>query len=151
MENKHCPECLAEWEAGQTCQEHFHQMLFWEAEMPWLGEVHHLMVLCYYLQHPSLYSPSGVQEAINLLIGFVEGGISTQQMRRKNRAHLSSTNRKENITTRPGAQGAYEQAVAWRRTAGDVVAGGSDGYIENVRQWARTVLEDLRHSGNIAR
>ena len=70
-----CPECGASWEGEQTCQDHFHHMLFWENENPTSGaEVHHLMVLSYYLQHPSLYSPEGLDEARRLLTGFLEGG-----------------------------------------------------------------------------
>lgn len=53
--SQRCAECGAAWTNGQTCEDHFHQMLFWEAENPRAGaEVHHLMVLCYHLQHPSL-------------------------------------------------------------------------------------------------
>ena len=89
----HCPECGAEWRADQTCQDDFHQMLFWEAENPALGEVHHLMVLCYYLQHPSLYSPEGLEYARGLLIAFVEHGAAPQDIRRQNSAQLSSQTR----------------------------------------------------------
>jgi hypothetical protein len=32
-------------EAITTCQDNFYQMLYWEAENPALGIVHHLMVL----------------------------------------------------------------------------------------------------------
>ncbi len=32
------------------------------------------MVLCYHLQHPSLYSPEGLDEAKRLLIEFLEHG-----------------------------------------------------------------------------
>ncbi len=144
-----CSECQAEWPEGQTCQDYFHQMLFWEAETPSLGVVHHLTVLCYHLQHPSLYSPTGVREGLQLLIGFVEEGRTTQQVRREKRERLSSTNRTEKITSRSGAQGSYAQPVTWRMTAADVVAGGAEGYIENVQRWARMMLEDLRQSGNI--
>lgn len=58
-----CPECGAVWQDGRTCQEYFHQMLYWEAEDPSLGEVHRLSVLCNYLQHPSLYSLEGLEQA----------------------------------------------------------------------------------------
>ncbi len=27
-----CAECGAAWQEGKTCQDHFHQMLFWEAD-----------------------------------------------------------------------------------------------------------------------
>ena len=71
-----CPECGASWTNGQTCDDYFHQMLFWEVENPGDGaEVHHLMVLCYHLQHPSLYSPAGLSEARRLLAEFVERGL----------------------------------------------------------------------------
>ena len=57
-----CPECGAAWKAEESCETYFHQMLFWEAEHPAYGaEVHHLLVLCYYLQHPSLYSPDRIE------------------------------------------------------------------------------------------
>jgi hypothetical protein len=37
-----CPECGASWDDEATCQDHFHQMLFWENEYPDYGaEVHH--------------------------------------------------------------------------------------------------------------
>ena len=49
-----CPECGAVLHDGETCEAYFHQMLFWEAENPANGEVHHLAVLCYHLQHPHL-------------------------------------------------------------------------------------------------
>src|SRR5512145_2930017 len=71
----HGPECNAPWQEGQTCQDHFHQMLFWENEHPPLGEVHHLMVLCYHLQHPSLYAPEGLEYAKGLLVDFIERGL----------------------------------------------------------------------------
>jgi hypothetical protein len=29
-----CSECGAIWHEEQTCQDHFHQMLFWENENP---------------------------------------------------------------------------------------------------------------------
>lgn len=70
-----CPECGAAWVGQKMCQDDFHQMLFWEAENPAYGEVHHLMVLCYHLQHPSLYSPEGLTEARKLLAEFVEREI----------------------------------------------------------------------------
>ncbi len=71
-----CPDCGAAHATGVTCQDDFHQMLFWEAEEPARGEVHHLMVLCYHLQHPGLYSPAGLQHALGLLEDFVVRGQS---------------------------------------------------------------------------
>ncbi len=68
-----CPECETPWTNGHTCQGSFYQMLGWESERPSvLGEVHHLMVLCYHLQHPSLYSPEGLSLSTPLMLGSFE-------------------------------------------------------------------------------
>lgn len=144
-----CPECGASWADGKTCEQDFHQMLFWEAENPALGVVHHLMVLCYHLQHPSLYSPDGIKTGKDLLVGFLEQGLSPQEIRRRNSAQLDSGARKFKITARPGSIGSYEHPVKWTMTAADVTAGGADHYIDNVQAWARSVYDALVKSGNL--
>jgi len=60
-------------------------MLYWENEVLANGEVHHLLVLCYHLQHPRLYSPAGLGYAIQLLRDFLVGGLSPQEVRRESR------------------------------------------------------------------
>jgi hypothetical protein len=66
-------------------------MLFWEAENPNYGVVHHLMVLCYHLQHPSLYSPEGLRQAITLLSDFLERGLTPEQVRKRSRNTVNSS------------------------------------------------------------
>jgi hypothetical protein len=140
-----CPECGAAWEVGQTCKERFHQMLFWEAENPAYGaEVHHLMVLCYHLQHPGLYSPEGLSEARRLLVEFVEHGASPVEVRKRNRTRVDSRQRDWKITATATSHGSYDQVVAWQMTAADVVAGGADRYCDNVRRWAQLINEALK-------
>ncbi len=56
-ENEKCPDCGALLQPGESCRAYFDQMLYWETEEPSRWAVHHLMVLCYHLQHPHLYSP----------------------------------------------------------------------------------------------
>jgi hypothetical protein len=144
-----CPECGALWPDRQTCQEHFHQMLFWEADHPDFGrEVHHLMVLSYHLQHPSLYSPEGLIESRRLLTEFVERGASPAQILKRNRGRLNSNTRKWKIKGTPASRGSYARPVQWSMTAVDVTAGGLDHYCDNVRAWARSILEALKASGN---
>ncbi|MCL4875478.1 MAG: hypothetical protein KJ064_02415 [Anaerolineae bacterium] len=136
-----CPECGA---AGGTCQDYFHQLLFWEAEYPAFGEVHHLMVLCYHLQHPSLYSPEGLDAARQLLTAFLERGMTPDEVRRKYRSQVDSGQRTWKIKGNPDSHGAYVQPIQWTMTAADVVAGGAASYCENVRAWARSVFEALK-------
>jgi hypothetical protein len=140
-----CPECGAAWDAGQTCETYFHQMLFWEAEEPAYGaEVHHLMVLCYYLQHPSLYTPDGLNGARRLLVEFVERGTSPVEVRQRNRDRVDSGKRNWKIKATATLHGSYDQPMAWSLTVADVVAGGSDKYCANVRAWAKSINETLK-------
>ena len=144
-----CPDCGAAWEGGITCAEHFHQMLFWEAEFPAYGEqVHHLMVLCYHLQHPGLYTPEGLAHALGLLADFVVRGLSPDDVRRRGRQQVDSGNRAWKVTGSEGrGRGSYDPPVDWTMTAADVVAGGSDAYCDNVRRWADSMVEALRAGG----
>ena len=79
---KNCSECGTLWENGETCEDHFHQMLYWEADNPSYGQVHHLAVLSYYLQHPSLYSPEGLDAAKRLLADLLVDQVTPQDARR---------------------------------------------------------------------
>lgn len=144
-----CPACGAGWPENQTCQDAFHQMLFWENEFPALGEVHHLAELCYHIQHPHLYSPQGLRFSIQLLRDFVEHNASPQQVRRDSREQVDSTRRDWKITGTPTAQGAFAHPVHWRITAPQVISDGAKNYCAAVRAWAQSILEDLKSSGNI--
>ncbi len=147
-----CPECGARWHDEQTCQDFFHQMLFWEWEnqYPDYSEVHFLMVLCYHLQHPSLYSSEGLHGAMHLLADFVEHGVTPQEVRRQNSARVDSGKRSWNITRTPTSHGSYDAPVEWTLTDADVIAGGADNYSKNIRAWARATYETLKASGNLA-
>ena len=149
MPTPHCPECGARVPEDLTCQDHFYQMLYWENEFPGHGVVHHLAVLCYYLQHPSFYSPEGLQAGLGLLVDFVERGETPQHSRQRNRERVSSGQRSWKITARPGSRGVYAHPIVWRMTAADVTGAGAEKYIVSVRQWAASMLEDLRASGNL--
>lgn len=138
-----CAECGATHVDGQTCRDDFHQMLFWENEDPARGEVHHLMVLSYHLQHPSLYSREGLAYARALLAEFVENELSPPEARQRNREAVNSGKREWSVTARPGNQGVYERPMRWTMTAADVVAGSAERYIENVRTWAVATHDTL--------
>lgn len=138
-----CPECGAPWTGGRTCADDFHQLLFWENERPELGEVHHLMVLCYHLQHPSLYSAEGLAHARRLLASFVADDLSPAEMRQRQRAAVDSGQRGWSVTARPGNHGAYERTPEWTMRAQDVVAGGIEQYRGSVRRWAAGIYDAL--------
>jgi hypothetical protein len=123
-------------------------MLFWENEHPDDGVVHHLMVLCYHLQHPSLLSPDGLQGQMRLLADFLEGGITPQEVRWRDRSALDSGNRKYKIKGTPAAHGSYDHPIEWPMTTPDVINAGVDSYCDSVRSWAQSVLQTLRASGN---
>ena len=122
-------------------------MLFWEAENPKLGEVHHLMVLGYHLQHPSLYSPEGLVEGLRLLDLFVVQGVAPEVVRKQNRKWVDSSKRKWKIKASGGSYGSYKEPIAWSMTAADVVAGGAENYCENVKRWAQSIHAAVREAG----
>jgi hypothetical protein len=143
-----CPDCGATL-MGVSCQDSFHQMLLWEFENPALGVVHHLMVLCYILQHPSSYSPEALEHAKNLLVDFLEHGVSPQETRKRHRGKLDSGKRKWKIRGSPVASGSYQRPIRWTVTAADVIGDGPGHYCDRVNAWAQSVLQALRTSGNL--
>jgi hypothetical protein len=146
-----CPECGAAWPEGCTCQDYFSQMLAWEYEdMQHRGQVHHLMVLCYHLQHPRLYAPDGLRNAQRLLLEFVEGGITPQEVRRRDREKVDSGKRSWKIKARPGLMASYCNPIRWPVTSADMIANGADVYNASIEAWARSVLEAMRASGNLS-
>lgn len=146
-----CPDCGAAREGGLTCADHFHQMLFWEAEFPAYGEqVHHLMVLCYHLQHPGLYAPDGLAHALCLLADFVVRGLPPAEVRRRGRQQVDSGRRAWKVTgSAERGHGSYDPPVDWTMTAADVVAGGPAAYCDNVRRWADSMVAALRAAGHL--
>lgn len=141
---EHCPECGALLPDGAPCRAFFDTLLFWENEdMPVRGQVHHLLVLSYHLQHPSLYSPEGLTEARALLTEFVVHGTAPQTVRKQRRTKVASGNRPWAITSRPGHHGVYNLPVRWTMTAADVVAAGADHYVASVTAWAQSIQQSL--------
>lgn len=145
-----CPECGATLTAGNTCQDDFHQLLFWENQYPQIGTVHHLLVLCYHLQHPSLYSPEGLAYSLQLLADFVETGLTTAAALRRSREQVRSDRRDWKITASPGSHGAYPHPIDWTVRAAEVIAAGPQEAIPNIQAWARSILADLRATGNLS-
>ena len=106
-------------------------------------------MLSYYLHHPSLYSPEGLKNAVSLLVEFVEGGTSPGDMRRRQRDVVDSGKRTWKVTSTPNTRGAYARPPSWTLVMGDVAARGVDRYADSVRDWARSILDALKASGNL--
>ena len=115
-------------------------------ERPELGVVHHLLVLCFHLQHPSRYSPEALAWGRETLVDFLERGVTPHDVRQRERARPSSTNRAWRVRGTPESHGAYERPMRWTLRAQDVVTGGIDAYMENVTAWARAILAELTRS-----
>lgn len=143
-----CPECGTVWHDGRTCQDDFHQILFWEAEFPEYSIVHHFMVLCYHMQHPSLYSPETLDAGKQMLADFL-AGMPPSEIRRNLRDNVDSGQRTWKVRGTADAHGVYERPVTWTMTARDVVEAGADRYVESVKTWARSMHDALKASGNV--
>lgn len=142
-----CPECSADWSDGQTCQDHFHLMGFWELDHQ-LYDVHHLMVACYHLQHPSLYSPQTLNDVKHMLAEFVEGGVTPQEMRKRISKSVDSGVRTHKIAGTPESHGEYAHPINWPMRVTDVTAAGIENYYASVQAWAESILKALRESNN---
>jgi Family of unknown function (DUF5946) len=102
------------------------------------------MILCYHLQHPSLYSPAGLDEARQLLVEFAEYGASPAEVRQRNRARVDSSQRDWKITASATSHGSFDHPVVWHMTAVEVVTGGAECYCNNVRIWAKSISDALK-------
>jgi hypothetical protein len=83
------------------------------------------------------------------MVEFVEGGTSPAEVRRRNRARLHSSQRQWKVAGTPGRHGSYARPIEWSMTVAGVVAGGADHYRDNVRAWARAMLEALKVTADI--
>ncbi|MEQ8676240.1 MAG: DUF5946 family protein [Aggregatilineales bacterium] len=148
MERRTCVDCGAVYGTDDNCEAYFHQLLYWEWEYD-LQAVHHLLVLCYHLQHPRLYSPETLENSKQMLVQFVEGGVTPQMMRQQMRDDVDSGKRTHKITGTVDSYGAYVHPVNWTMTVVDVVNAGHEVYYESVQKWAKSMLKSLRESGNL--
>lgn len=139
--NSKCPDCGAEVSPEMTCQDRFNLCLALEFEQPAFGEVHHLTVVCYMLQH-NRYSGQGWAEAVRLLAGFVEGRLMPSEVVRRAKSAPDHRDRTGSITQ--GEKKPHFRDVEWTRTIADIRLGNADTYCEDVRFWATSVLRDIR-------
>jgi len=145
-----CEECGAILPEGKLCGEYLEEMIKWDFEdFLGVGQIHHLTVLCYYLQHPSLYSREGLADGKDFLREFVVKDVSFSEHDARNRERLSSSVRDWKIKGTPENHGAYAAKPAWEMTAKDIVEAGLGDYVGNVKKWSRSVYASLEKSGNL--
>src|SRR4051812_49297138 len=109
-----CFECGAIRTDGLTCQDDFYALLAYESAIDDLTpDIHMLMVLSYYIQHPHLYSPEGLAWAIHQLADAVDHGMPSSEIRRRGRDEVASDKRDWKVTGTPEYHGSYSKPVAW--------------------------------------
>jgi hypothetical protein len=150
MEIRQCPECKAPLISVKSCQDYFNQMLAWDFEdFKGAGRLHHLTVLCYYLQHPSHYSPEGLKEAVTILKKAIENTLSDKKLYQEESEVFSSSKRTWNVTGTSKNYGKYSSVIKWTITVSEVVKDGVIKYPEHVQQWANAIYSDLKTAGEL--
>ena len=134
-----CPECGA---PGNACRARFQQFLALEFERPAYGEVHHLPVATFILQHScNLTRESWLQER-QLLQRFLINGETPAEVRREAGNRIDRRNRPFKITSRAGKP--LHDRSRWTNTIMDVREQDAVVYCRDVEKWARATLEDTQ-------
>lgn len=146
-----CSECGTRLQVGKECRDYFNQMLEWDFANPIVfGQVHHLTVLCYYLQHPSQYSVKGLKKAIHILQKVVENNLSDTDIYQEESDIFSSSNRNWSVTGSHNDFGKYTPEIKWTLTVSEIVKDGIAKYPQQVKEWSRAIYTDLKVTGNLA-
>lgn len=145
-----CNECGSVLAENKECRDYINEMIMWDFEdFNGVGKVHHLTVLSYNLQHPSVYSQKGLENAIISLEEFLFNPKSFSKHDEINRINLSSNVRDWKITGTLNEHAKYKFKPTWSIVASDIVNAGLDEYTKNVEKWGESVLQSLKNSGNI--
>ncbi|MEX1018069.1 MAG: DUF5946 family protein [Litorilinea sp.] len=139
----HCPECGTVLSADTTCREHFHALLFLEAEAPDAGLLAHFYaVATYVLQHPASmgYTVAAIAGLRTAVADALTGKADTAGLRRRHSALAGGPAR---ITRRQDEPIPKWPASNWPMIVTDIIAGGADEYATNVEKWARVTLDTL--------
>lgn len=133
-----CLHCGAQH--TETCEENFHTLLFWEMDGGLFAE-HHLLVLCYQLQHPYMLTQSALEVAQDKLKQVLDGQLSVNEFREQ--MQKQAKNRDYKIKGTESSHAIYPEPIHWQMTLAEVVDAGIHNYYASVRQWAKSIHEDL--------
>ena len=135
---KYCPECGA---PDAACEARFDECLALEFSDAAYGAVHHLTVAAYMLQHSSKLTREGWLYERNLLREFLIENKSPAFIRQQNKDLVDSGKRTFKIRSTDGAPVIYK--TTWTKTILDIRMDNAGDYCEDVRAWAKSVLEDV--------
>ena len=141
-----CSQCGAALEVDETCRERFDALQLEEMASPVYYAVHHLSVPTWMLQHNE-YSRRGWLEVRRLLSEFVRDGLTPQVARRRQQGAFAGSRKGWSITRGPKL--AEVDAIAWTRTVADLRGDSAEHYVEDVRRWAASVLEDTERLAEV--
>lgn len=138
-----CPECGARIPDGGSCRDNFSQLLTLEWQVPdGAGTIAHFFaVSSYALQHPD--SMNYTVEAITRLKSAVEQALATRCSVESLRDSARSASKGAHVTRRPGEPVPHWGIFEWSVTVEDVIAGGTDDYLQHVRYWAASTVSDI--------
>ena len=134
-----CPECGA---TDVACEIRFNEFLILEFTDPGFGEVHHLTVATYMLQHSSKLTRQGWLQMRDLLKGFLLEKKPPAFVRKQNRDLVDSGKRAFKITSSTGRPVII--GIKWTKTILDVSSENSEIYCRAVNDWALSSLNDVQ-------
>ncbi len=145
-EPNRCPECGADLQPGQSCDELFARVLGWEHRgAPETYACHHLLVMAWELQHPSRFTEPALEWVRTSLRRSLRDGVTAQRLLSESRDAFQQTRRTWKVT-RHGVQPVLRR---WPRTIADVVAEGPGALPESIRRMADATLEALESAGEV--
>lgn len=138
-----CEECGAELPWTQSCDELLMQVSQWEqTDFPTRGAEHHLLVICWQLQHPSRFSTESLAWARESLRRAMIDGASLEELR----AEPEPAPPARSMPAPPPKYIRDGDVLRMQRRLGtlaDVVTEGLEALPGSIRRWASVVLEQV--------
>ena len=131
-----CPECGA---SDNACESRFHECLALEFQKPGYGDVHHLTVIAYTLQHSGQLTREGRLHQRELLSQFIVENKPPDLLRQQSQ-DLDSGKRTFKIKSENGIP--VINKTTWTKTVLDARIENAEEYREDMKAWAKSVLKD---------
>ncbi len=135
-----CPECGA---ADQKCEARYHECLVKEFSEAGYGNVHHLTVATYMIQHSSKLTKEGWLFERNLLKEFLVEHKAPAFIRKQNKDKVDSGKRDFKIASKDGLPKIAHST--WEKTILDVRLEEAEQYCKDITAWAVAVLREAEN------